>query len=91
MLDFACAHTEPTEQGHALTFTIWGQAECTSARNVSNMSILEITSLWMVSPHASQATNDANSKALCCSEMLSIHFSCLHQCVSVCHAVYAAS
>ncbi|KAL0031364.1 hypothetical protein WJX79_006461 [Trebouxia sp. C0005] len=46
VLDFACAHTQPTEQGHALTLTIWGQAECTSARSVSNMSIPEITSLW---------------------------------------------
>lgn len=46
VLDFACAHTQPTDQGHTLTLTIWGQAECTSARNVSNMSIPEITSLW---------------------------------------------
>ncbi len=82
MLDFACAHTQPTEQGHALTLTIWGQAECTSARNVSNMSIPEIASLWTVSPPVSQATNDATSKALFCSEMLSIYFSCLQQCVS---------
>ena len=51
VLDFACAHTEMTEKGHALTLTIWGQAESTTARNVSKMSIQEISTLWTVSLH----------------------------------------
>ena len=48
MLDFACAHTEQTDKGQSLTLTIWGQAESTTVKNVSNMSLHEIAGMWTV-------------------------------------------